>query len=140
MLHPLFIAAALGKTQSIKLTLSGALIINVISGFADLEFRTDGTVWSNAFAGWNQISVATDWIIPNGRASSSYDIRYTNLVGDALFSAPAAQNVWIAMSANRKYSQSGSAPLGKNSTFDIEMRLAAVTLDTGEYQLIASTL
>lgn len=119
-------------------TVTGSnLLINVLSGFVELEFRPNGQVWWQGFSGFSQLSPDTDWIIPNDHASSEYDIRYVNFAGDPLFSEPAAENVWIDLGADRTWSLTGLSP-GNVCTFDVEIRLGVTTLSSAEYQLVAA--
>jgi len=65
---------------------------------AGRAFNTDGTCnWRRTFS-FVQFEALTDWIIPNTAASSSYDVRITNLnwvVKDEGFGISPSGGVWI---------------------------------------------
>jgi hypothetical protein len=98
---------------------------------AGLRFNSDGTKDTNIDGAYSQSGASTDWIVPNGFASADYDIRYTALTGDALTSAPAAENVWIDLGSDRLFAVSRSSIGVSTSTLTIEIRGPdGTTLDT----------
>lgn len=130
------ISAAASAAASYSLT--GTTITNGISGVAGVRIGSDGIVESIAFIE-NQIFPDTDWVIPNGVASADYDVRYTNLTGDPLTSAPAAEDVWVDLSVDRTFSVGVIFPNTANTTLTIEIRdPLGVTVASGTYTLIAS--
>ena len=117
-------------------TLSGETVSNVLTGVASLFLNADGTMDKTDFGGRVQIDAATDWIIPNSSASADFDMRYTNLVGDALSTEPAAEDTWINCGAEREMTISGS----KTSTFDIEIRdPSGSTVASTSYSLLSGS-
>lgn len=93
-----------------------------------IRFNTDGTVEKgeeNNGGGvvWTQIDAATDWIIPNDRAESTYEVRYTNRVGTPDFTTQAgAEDTWIDMSTQRTWLWNETTSGNKTFDADFEMR------------------
>lgn len=135
--------AAAGAT----VTISGESVTVVSSttssqSRAGIRVNTDGTIDKRVGNTYTQIDSATDWIIPNGSASSTYQIRITNvtwLQGSAFNTAAAAADTWIDMSADREWSIADTAPGGtgiREVTFDLEIRLGeGATIDSGSFYL-----
>lgn len=87
-------------------TVSGETISSQGIGFqtATVIFRADGTTDKfTTQTGTTQIDVATDWIIPNDAADSTYEVRYTSLVGDAFTFFAAAEDVWVDLGSDRQW-------------------------------------
>ena len=132
-----------------NVTLSGEIINDIEGGDrlyrAAVIIRTDGTVDKIENTTTTQIDSGTDWIIPNGDASSSYEVRYTNRTGDALDgSTSLAEDTWGAISSDRYFEQRwsiGAGVGGKSSVFDLEIRFnGGSVLDSAQYQLNAERL
>lgn len=114
------------------------------SQLARLDFLAVGTVFKfETSSGNNQIDSATDWIIPNGAASSDYDVRYINLSGDAFTFSAASENTWIDLGSDRSwgYIDSNPAPfelLFGFATFQIRLGPSGPVLDSATYTLAAN--
>ncbi len=120
--------------------LDGESITNAITQAAAVRIGADGIVEKRDNGGLAQIDSATDWVIPNGEASTDYDVRYTSHTGDALTTSPAAENTWIDLSVDREYGLSIPNP-GGTCTFDIEIRdPLGATVATGTYVLTSSSI
>jgi len=112
-------------------TLSGATVSNVGAGgtkTSGIRIASDGTVQANNDGLFTQLSLTTDWIIPNAYASTDFDVRITNVVwtsGAAFDTEAAAEDTWIDLGSNRDWnivdSNSGAAGV-KDVTFDVEIR------------------
>jgi hypothetical protein len=122
------VASGLG---GVILTLSGGSAQDIDSGAsatAGFRFNTDGTVDRLQGSSYTQISAATDWIIPNQAADSTYDVRITNIgVGDPFTDLAAAEDVWIDLGTNREYKLVNSGGDLKSNTCDFEIRNDAGT-------------
>ncbi len=128
-------------------TLTGATIAATGTGvvMAVLYINLDGGLWKyQSPDGSSQIDEATDWIIPNGDADSSYEVRYTNFVfttgnpvtaGYQHFYAIMAEGEWIDLSATRQltlFTADIGNPVGV--TFDVEIRKdGGAVLATGSF-------
>ena len=128
-------------------TLSGESIFSVSAGgvsVAILHVVADGTLWKQTTnEGSVQLDVATDWIIPNSAADSSYEVRYTNHTGNtAQFTSSAPEDVWIDLSVSRFF-QLFAFPGGifRTATFDVEIRKdGGAVLATASFTLTASKI
>jgi hypothetical protein len=101
------VASGLG---GVILTLSGGSAQDTDAGAsatAGFRFNTDGTVDRLQGSSYTQISAATDWIIPNQAADSTY--------------------VWIDLGTNREYKLVNSGGDLKSNTCDFEIRNDAGT-------------
>ena len=124
-------------------TLSGESVFNFSFGsnaFAWLKIDNDGNVYRQiGNAGYVQVDTLTDWVRPASSSPGAYQVRYTNLLGDALVSASAAEDVWLAMSIGDfvLLQRTFSGPIESfNSTFTIEIREGTgAVLDSGLYSL-----
>lgn len=109
-------------------TLSGEALSDSDSGGATVSifFRADGTIDKKEGATTTQIDSGTDWIIPNGAGSSSYEVRCTNLTStssDTWTTEAAAEDTWIDLGSDREWEFTESAPLGAHDlTCDFEIR------------------
>lgn len=123
-------------------TLSGEVIAD-IGGFpstaaAFVDVLTDGTIQKTEGVTETQIDGSTDWIIPNSAANSMYEVRFTNLVGDALTTPPAAEDVWVFITEKRSYGVFETTDNTKVATFDLEIRLnGGPVLSSASYQVTA---
>ena len=119
-------------------TLSGASITHNGGGggaTAGIRFNADGTVDKREGGTYTQISSTTDWISPNGLATSDYEVRYTS-ASKAFDTEAAAEDTWIALGSNREWNLSASGDVdGLTCTFEI--RIGGVTQDTGAYSFTA---
>jgi hypothetical protein len=98
---------------------------------AGIRFNTDGTVDKRESASYTQVNSATDWIIPNGAASSDYEVRYTGHSGDAFTTEAAAEDTWIALSSNRLWQLSKNTAGFYSCTCTFEIRKGTgATIDT----------
>ncbi len=130
-------------------TLSGESIFQFSSSPSDpqtagVRFNSNGTVQKREGASYVQIDASTDWIIPNGDANSTYDVRITNVVwtsGSAFFVEAAAEDVWINLGSNREWSvqdNTGTAAGSKDVSFTVEIRKdGGAVLDSATYSLSA---
>ncbi len=138
MLPLCLISAAIGSGP--RLNLAGETTLDSNPGGssnARIRINADGTVDEITNVGGTvQVDSATDWIIPNLAATSSYDVRYTGHTGTALTAEAAAEDVWIALSADRLYGLSSSSA-DLSATFTLEIRAGGVTLASGSYTLTA---
>ena len=146
MLPMHLIAAIVGSPNSV-ITLSGE-IISAADGSSPynttsaLRINTDGTIDKGEAIDtdvitWTQIDAATDWIIPNGKASPIYEIRVTGVTGTFTTEA-AAVNVWVDLSSSRQWTVDRNGVGTSTVTFTLEIRFASgATLDTGAYSIEA---
>ena len=116
--------------HGVRVSLSGATASSIDTsapktagtGFA---FNTDGTVddWDRN-TGLTQISTATDWIIPNSSASSSYQMSYTSFSGDALTTDDfGGVDTWVDMGTKREVRLiSDTEPVILSCTFTMQIR------------------
>jgi hypothetical protein len=128
-------------------TVSGELITHFTTGAtatAGVRVNTDGTIDKLVGAVYTQIDASTDWIIPNIEASSTYEVRITNVSwtqGSSFDTEASPAEVWISMAANREWSivDATSTGLGaKSLTFDIEIRYdGGAVLDAGSFSMSA---
>lgn len=110
-------------------TLSGetATSFGIGASWAMLWINADGTLWKQTTnEGSEQIDVATDWIIPNEDADSTYEVRYTNHTGLALWPLDefAVEGTWVDLSETRRLSLVSWTVSGlpRTCTFDLEIR------------------
>ena len=117
-------------TRTPKVTLSGETETGLETDPDDstvrLRINQDGTIDKSSDTGvasWSQIDTETDWIRPVGVAPGAYEVRYTNLVGDAMTSQSAAEDTWFALSGGDFILTLTRTTVGTDSsTFDIEIR------------------
>ena len=127
-------------------TLSGQVIGDGVPSpdpsSAKVRINTDGTVdeFKNAIGAWAQIDSGTDWIIPNGDASSLYEVKLDVTTGDAPNSGDSeSTGTWLALSADRIW---GLDSIGSNAgdwTISIRYNGGAV-IDTGLYEMSAASI
>jgi hypothetical protein len=103
------------------------------TGTAFIRFNTNGTVDSIIDGVTTQVDASTDWIIPNGAASGSYEISCHQNSGDAV-TGSAALDTWLALSSARQW---GFSPTAVNVTANltISIRKDGVTLDSGTFDV-----
>lgn len=107
--------------------------------------RRDGRVAKARFTAQTILSPDTDWIIPNFANDDLYEVRVTNVVveagGGVAFSfASAAEDTWIALSADRSWEVDAPSLGGvKRVSFDLEIRYnGGAVLASARYTLTAS--
>ncbi len=146
---PLLIISAIGGEAS-KLGLSGETNITTDPGSpynattSNFRINTDGTIDEGSSIdgvglSYVQVDSATDWIIPNETASSEYEVRVTNVVGDAFTSSPGADGTWFDLSTARTWTLTHADSSGTDTvTFDFEIRRGSsgAALVSAEYTLI----
>ncbi len=111
-------------------TLSGENIESVWTDEVGIRVNADGTIDSKKGATYAQIDAGTDWIIPNGDASSLHEVRVTSVTdtGGCVCgweSAAAADDTWISLGSNRQWSVKGAGSGGADSAgmlFTLEIR------------------
>lgn len=117
---------------NVVFTLSGQTVIAGTSGSqasARIKIDDDGNVYESVnLAAFSQVDTVTDHTRPVSASPGDVEVRYTNLTGDALASATAAEDTWHPLSSGDFILEQtdNTAPLGGNSsTFDIEIRLGS---------------
>lgn len=127
-------------------TLSGEFITTSVSGavpsVARLIINPDGTLDKLENGSTTQIDASTDWIIPNGAASSSYQVRFTNLAGTITGAGTTlTEDVWADI--DQVHGIRTARPIAQGNgqtgaTFDLEIRLGTgATLASASYTLQA---
>jgi hypothetical protein len=135
---PLLAALAANSTSKGLVNLDGHTVDSDIQpavAHVGIRFNADGTV-ENTLAdanSWVQIDAATDWIIPNESAPGTYEIRYTNRVGDIFTSESTVEDAWGALSTGQTYRISRVQVGTDTVTCDFEIRLGGTTIATAEY-------
>jgi len=106
-----------------------------------LRFNTDGTVdLYKTSTGYVQISASTDWIIPNGSADSSYEVRCASVSSGVWTTQPAAVGTWLALSSNREWllTDTDASPFNfetiSGAVFEIR-KDGGAALDSGTYPI-----
>jgi hypothetical protein len=135
-----------GNSNTGTVTLSGETVSEFGVGgnqTAGIDVRTDGTIFDRRTGGYSQIDSSTDWIIPNGAASSLYEVRVTNVVfgNGSWFTNAAADDAWVFLTEDREWSvrDTDSGASSQNVTFDLEIRYnGGATLASTSYSLIAN--
>ena len=134
-----------GDNTSEVVTVSGESINDTVSqptdAIAGVRWNADGTVDKKEALTFTQIDSGTDWVIPNGAASSDFEVRYTALTGDAFTTAAAAEDTWIDLGSARLWEIRSDAGdnLSNSSTFEIRKNGGAV-LDSATYTITANNL
>lgn len=127
--------ALLGTGGGVRYNLDGESVNNVITGVATVHINADGTVDKTDNSPRSQIDSLLDWVRPTSLADSNHDVRYTNLTGDALDTAPAAEDTWIDLGSDREFGNTDG-----NSTCDIEIRDPdGTTVASASYSFLAAT-
>lgn len=139
--------AGLGGDSAV-VTVSGHSVSNISGTIASLStsgirINTNGTIDEHNGNGYSQIDSGTDWIIPNGSASSTYECRIVSLVqntGTGWYIQAAAEDTWVDMSSAREWATRDTnigAPGIKDYDFTIEIRLGGSggALDSGPFSL-----
>ena len=146
-LHPVGFWSDAGGT----VTLSGESVsVNGALADAGIRFNSDGTVDKVENGTYTQVDSSTDWIIPNGAASSLYDVRITNVVDIGgspegfNHASAAAEDVWINLGANREWAVENVGTGGSSSvgyTFDVEIRYnGGSVLDSASYTVLSEDI
>ena len=123
-------------------TLSGEFIehIPVIGlALAGVKANSDGTMQQRKGGLFTQIDASTDWIIPNGAASSLYEVRYTNVSGNfGSFTPAAAVDTWIDLGADRQWLLTNGTAIYASRTFTLEIRYnGGAVLSSASYTIAA---
>lgn len=124
---PALLAAAVGRGGVGVITLSGETASDSVADPSDatasLRFDTDGNVYKIEGAVQTQVDTATDYIRPTANADR-LQIRFTNLVGTALTSSTAAEDVWHAISGGDFTLTQTRTTVGFSaSSFDVQLRV-----------------
>lgn len=111
--------------------------------WAGVRINTDGTVDRRGGTSGNyvQIDSGTDWIIPNGSASSDFEVYCTvnSSSGSGLDAGSAATDTWLALSTNREWFCSRTTVGTDSANLTISIRYnGGATLDSGTYALTAT--
>jgi len=111
---------------------------------AAVVVSTDGKMYKDVSGGNIQIDSATDWIIPNQRANTTYQVRVTSVVwndagdGASFTTNFAADDVWAAITADAEWQITQSVVGQKDVTFSLELRSGSgATLASTSYTLHA---
>lgn len=116
--------------------------VDPVGASKDLKVDNDGMIYHRSNGGsYIQLDDATgDWIRPIAEAPGTYQVRYTNLTGDALSSSTAAEDVWYALSSGDFTLTISSSTGLKTSNFDIEIRRggSGAALVSASYSIAAN--
>lgn len=135
--------AALGGALGVRLdagsggTVSQADGIAPYSSSVNIRFNTDGTVETGKSVNGGAVTwvSAGSWIDPISAASGDYSVRYTNRVGSADFTAPAAaEDSWVAITDTRAWGWGETTEIQDEFTCDFEVRDDVGTLTTASKQ------
>ena len=130
------------------ITLSGettiAFAIGGSNADAHIKIDNDGNVYEQTnFGGYSQVDTVTDWCRPTTSSPGLYEVRYTNLINDAIFTGTAAEDAWHSLSSGDfilRQRQLGGGFATTTSTFDIEIRYnGGSVLASGQYTLTCNT-
>ena len=148
-MNPLLIAVLAGSRFS-SINLAGEVISEVSASSpreAGIRVNVDGTIDKRIQStSYSQIDASTDWVIPNGAASTDYEFRVTNVVWNsgASFNIIDAspEDVWINLTGGAlEWSVIDATPGGTGTMdvdFDLQVRKGSgPVLSTGAYTLIA---
>lgn len=127
-------------------TLSGEAFITAFDGDvlgpwdtrSGIRINTDGTIdkYLGTLSGgytYTQIDASTDWIIPNGSASSSYEVKLDVTSGTPNFSS-ASTATWLAMSSNRQWIFRRTTVGSSSWNWTLRIRLSGgAEIDNGIY-------
>ncbi len=108
-----------------------------------VDFLQDGTIDKfETQSGSTQLDVATDWIIPNTGADSTFDVRHISPTGDPFDISAAAVNVWVNLGSNRSWGYIDTDPSAfaiqnGGATFQIRKDGGAV-IDSAIYSMLAN--
>ena len=91
-----------------------------------IRFNTDGTIETGTSVDGAAISwsSAGNWITPTNRASSDYDVRYTNLTNNppTFTTEAAAEDVWVDLGTQRHWEWNLTTTLVDSFQADFEVR------------------
>lgn len=80
-----------------------------------LWFGVDGIIQLyRTSTGYVQVNASTDWIIPNGAADSSYDVRMASIGVGNWNTTPAGTGVWINLGSAREWRITDTDPSALN--------------------------
>jgi hypothetical protein len=123
-------------------TLSGGSAVGATlsptNSIAAFTFNSDGTVDVNQDGSVVQISSGTDWIIPNGDASGSYEIRASLNSGDT--PDLGALDTWLPLSTNRTWQFTRTIGGTSACNLTIEIRIGSAIIESGVYLLTATVV
>lgn len=138
-----------GGAPAAVITLSGE--INIIdidfsgppwNSQAGIRVLTNGTIqkFRLTIGGYQQIDASTDWIIPNGDASSTYEFKLDVTSGAPNFNSDST-GVWLPMTGTREwYVQVLVAQTTLSFVWTLRVRLGSGSeLDNGSYTGEATT-
>lgn len=100
---------------------------------AGVRLNTDGTVDKNLWTAYVQIHAASDWIIPNSKATDQYWVRCTINSGSNNHINASVEDVWHQMTTWRTFGVQRES-IGVTS-FDYTIELAT---DSGGSNIVAS--
>ena len=130
-------------------TVSGETITDIGGGNrlfrAALRVDNNGNIYKIEDTTVTQIDTVDDWIRPTSDASSSYDVKYDFVSGDALDpSTSLADGVWGALGADKFFEQRWALGAGvgsKSTVITISIRfLGGSVLDSANYTLTAERI
>jgi hypothetical protein len=138
MMIQLLAAAAVGNGATPVETLSGESISSTEQDPANAEtgikFQSTGGVQRWITPSYSSIDTATDWVRPTAYAGQDYEVRYTNLVGDAFTTSAAAEDAWVAISTDPVWKLLQNVVGTSTCTCDFEIRDADdVTVASASY-------
>jgi len=142
------LTVVLGKSRNGVVALSGESVVDIkvdpTNATSGIRVNTDGTVDKQVAASYSQIDSATDWVIPNHLANTSYEVRITSVVwnqsGDGETFSPewAVAGTWKAVTADAEWGIVQAVVGIKDVTFTLEIRQGSgATIDTASYTLNA---
>ena len=129
--------AMASAVQGFTVTLSGETGIDS-SGLAPqsvgVRVGSDGKLYKLINGTPTQIDTGTDWIIPNNRATSDFDV-FCSVSGDALDTGGGSEagSVWLALSTNRDFYVTGDP---SSASLDITLLIrynGGSSLDSGQF-------
>lgn len=129
------------STVGYVVTLSGesASDTDASVAYAHITILNDGTVEKQQGAAGQpvQVDAATDWIIPNNKASASFSVRATSISGDPLDGA--ATETWLSLDTSRTWSHTRASTGTDDTTFTLQISNdgGATILASGSYRITA---
>jgi len=135
--------AAAGAVTVSGETVTDNVAVNRLARAA-IVVRSDGTIDKIENATVTQIDSGTDWIIPNGDASSLYEVKYDLDIGDTLdASTDLADGIWGALGADKFFEQRATfyPDQDRASTITISIRFnGGSVLDSATFILEAQAI
>ena len=147
-IHGVLASAIPPAPPAYVITLSGETITGTDNGggptwsaSAALIVRADGTLDKiETGVGTTQIDPSTDWIIPNGEASSDYEVMIHEDSGTLNRPLQDAIDTWVSMAGDRDWGvqYSSSSPGSKTCTATLSIRKnGGPVIDTAVYVFTA---